>query len=82
MSASQIGAYQAASFVFNERAHGGNEVARANAAQEAPAFKASLNGLQTRAGADESANTNSAKKRGSGGGAQSAGRGRFVDILA
>ncbi len=85
MSATQIGAYQAAAYTsaFTQRADSNVQAMRVKAMGETPEFKASMNSLQTRSGADETANTNDTKKRSGGGSsAQQAGRGKFVDILA
>jgi hypothetical protein len=78
MIPSGLGAYQAASYAFTQRADSGNEIAKVNAAQEKPEFKASLNGLQTRTGADEARETNKRSANDS----KNTGRGRFVDVLA
>lgn len=82
MSASQIGAYQATAYAFNDRANSGTEVARQRATQEAPEFKASLNGLQTRVGADETGGTDRNKGSKPHNDSKFSGRGKFVDILA
>ena len=85
MSSSQIGAYQTAAYTaaFTQRADSNVQAQRVKALGEAPEFKATMNGMHTRQGTDETSNTNEKRRSGNGGsGAQTAGRGRFVDILA
>lgn len=83
MSASQISAYQTAAYTtaFTQRADSNVQALRVKAMGEAPEFKATMNGLQTRQGTDETATANQ-KRRGDETKSAGNGRGKFVDILA
>ena len=78
MLASFVGAYQTAYAGFAQRADSGIEVSRIKATEEKSEFKNSLNNVETRAGADETA----ASQRGRPRPQAQTGRGQFVDILA
>lgn len=82
MLTSQIGAYQATAYTALQQRTDSTAAAQATAAKEAPEFKQSVNGLVTRSGPDETANTNSSKKRDAAAGQKTATRGQFVNIVA
>lgn len=79
MLASQIGAYQAASYASTARDNSGFELARVAALQAKPEFPKSANGVETRGAVVPANEANGAKNKPSG---QATGRGRFLDVLA